>query len=194
MKFIEGKRKKLVAGIILLLLVCAGVWLLAGGSGYMSADVTSSNGSRYAVELPSSMKPANINDNASLQYEDEARGLYVVVIDESKAKIISFGLDYDLDTYMKIASRTLDSAGLYVNKPVTVNGFKALQTEIKGKSKGKEVIYKLTCLESPKFFYQVLLRSEASGYESNSSDMDKITNSFREVDAGFVNDTTVVKK
>lgn len=178
-----------MAGIILLLLVCVGTWLLAGGSGYMSADVTSSNGSRYALEIPSSMKPANINDNASLQYEDEARGLYVVVIDESKAKIISFGLDYDLDTYMKIASRTLDSAGLYVNKPVTVNGYKALQTEIKGKSKGQDVVYKLTCLESPKFFYQVLVRSEASKFDSNNRDMEKITNSFKEVDAGFVNDT-----
>lgn len=154
----------------------------------MHADITSSNGSHYALDLPTGFEPADFVDydsmkyQPSLEYENKARDLHVMVIDESKAKIISFGLDYDLDTYMKIASRQLDSAGLYVNKPMNVNNFKALQTEIKGKVKGKINVYRLTCLETPKFFYQLLLWTSDEKYESNKNDMEKIVGSFKEVD------------
>lgn len=128
------------------------------------------------------MEPARINENASLEYQDENKQLYAVVIDESKAKIISFGLDYDLETYMKIAGRSLDSTGLYLNKSVTINKYKALQTEIKAKLKGKNMVYRLTCIETPRYFYQVLLSSSEDRFESNKDDMEKIVASFKEFD------------
>lgn len=151
----------------------------------MLADVTSSNGARYSMELPKNFIPANFNDTLpemSLQYENVDDGLHALVIDESKAKIISFGLDYDLDTYMKIATRAQDKDGVYVNKPLTINGNKALQTEINETSNGIKKVYKLTCIETQKFFYQVLIWSEEAKYDSNKDVMDKMINSFRESD------------
>lgn len=180
------KRRKILAIVIALLLIVAmTLYWQSLGSKMMLADVTSSNGARYSMELPKNFIPARFNDTLpemSLQYENSDRGLHALVIDESKAKIISFGLDYDLDTYMKIATRAQDKDGVYVNKPLTINGNKALQTEIKETSNGIKKVYKLTCIETQKFFYQVLIWSQEDKFESNKDDMDKMINSFKESD------------
>lgn len=180
--FLGNKRNLISVAVIVLIAIGLVYWLMSKSGGFMPADVNSSNGSHYAVEIPDAMEPARINENASLEYQDENRQLYTVIIDESKAKIISFGLDYDLETYMKIAARTLDSTGLYLNKPATINTYNALQTEIKATVKGKSMIYKLTCIETPKFFYQVLTSTPEDHFESNKDDMEKIVASFKEVD------------
>ncbi|MGL5892493.1 MAG: hypothetical protein ACRC3B_21555, partial [Bacteroidia bacterium] len=130
--------------------------------------------------LPSVMSPAVFNDNASLQYADTKGELYVMVIDESKDKIASFGLDYDLETYMKIALRTLDSTGLYRTTTRTIGNCKALQADVKASFKGKNVVYQLTAIESETSFYQVLIWSLDSRYDSNKTEMEKIIASFRE--------------
>ena len=177
------KRRRIFAFVFFLLAVAAIVlWWLNHGMRYMTTDITSTNGSHYSVLLPNDMQPADprLNENASLEYESKPREIYVMVIDESKAKIISFGLDYDLDTYMKIASRTLDSAGMYVNKPMTINGIHGLQAEIHSTYKGKKVVYRLTCLESSNFFYRFLVWTPEMNYESNRNEIDKIINSFKE--------------
>lgn len=180
--FLGNKRNLVSVAVIVLIAIGLVFWLMNKASGFMPADITSSNGSHYTVQIPDEMEPARINENASLEYQDENRQLYTVVIDESKAKIISFGLDYDLETYMKIAARALDSTGLYLNKPAKINSYNALQTEIKSKVKGKTMVYKLTCIETPRYFYQVLISSAEDRYESNKDDMEKIISSFKELD------------
>jgi hypothetical protein len=178
------KRKKILAIIIALVLITAGILFWHNSrSKMMLANVSSSNGAQYSMELPKSFVPAHFNDTLpemSLQYENADRGLHVLVIDESKAKIISFGLDYDLDTYMKIATRAQDKDGVYVNKPLTINGNKALQTEIKEITNGKKQVYKLTCIETQKFFYQVLVWTDEDKYDSNKDEMEAMINSFKE--------------
>ncbi|MGL5889367.1 MAG: hypothetical protein ACRC3B_05750, partial [Bacteroidia bacterium] len=90
-------RKSLLAVLVVVLVAAAAAfWLMNRPSPRMSAVIDSMNGSHYALELPSVMSPAVFNDNASLQYADTKGELYVMVIDESKDKIASFGLDYDL--------------------------------------------------------------------------------------------------
>ncbi len=178
------KRRKILIIIISLLLIgtVAFFWLLHGHK-MVNASVTSSNGARYSVDLPMGFVPAHFNDTLpemSLQYEDPNRGLHILVIDESKAKIISFGLDYDLETYMKIATRAQDKDGIYVNNPLTINGNKASQTEIKETMLGVKKIYKLTCIETNKYFYQMLIWSDEAKFDSNKKDIEKMVYSFKE--------------
>jgi hypothetical protein len=177
------KKTLLSVGIFMVLATAVVLWLMSREGRYMTAEVNSTNGSHYGMLIPSTMEPAGFDENASFQYEDKQRELYALVIDESKAKIISFDLDYDLETYMKIASHILDSAGMYVNKPLTINGNKALQTDIKKKLNNQSVIYRLTVVETPKYYYQLLAWTTDSRYESNKDDMDKIISSFREIES-----------
>jgi hypothetical protein len=176
-----ANRRPLISVVIVIILAIAVVfWLMSREQKFMPATVESSNGSTYSLLLPDRMEPAHFGDNASLQYEDRNAELYTMIIDESKAKIISFDLDYDLETYMKISSHTIDSAGVYVNKPLEINGNKALQTEIRKKINGKDIVYRLTCIETPKYFYQLLVWTIASRYDSNKEEMDTIISSFKE--------------
>jgi hypothetical protein len=177
------QRRKILFLIISILLVLGIIfWWMMRGQKMMDADVTASNGSHYAMQLPGDMLPAHFNDSAaSLEYESENRELSIEVVSDSKAKIISFGLDYDLDTYMKIATRQIDPQGLYVNKSITINGLKSLQTEITQKNKKNQNIhYKLTCIETPRYFYMISIYTTDQHFESNRNDMEKMVNSFKE--------------
>jgi hypothetical protein len=179
----QKRRKVLIAIIALLLIIAFALFWKFRMSGEMPTAIKSSNGAFYSLDLPRGFVPARFNDTLpemSLQYENPGRDLHILVIDDSKAKIISFGLDYDLDTYMKIATRALDKDGVYVNKPVTINGNKAMQTEIRLTSNGVKKVYKLTCIETQKFFYQLLTWTGEDKFDSNKDDMDKMVNTFKE--------------
>ena len=171
-------------GILIAVLLVAGafLWLyLSSANNKMKAAIASSNGSNYTLELPQDMQPANFNADASFQYRSEAGDYSCIVIDDSKEKIASYGLDYDLETYMKIATRKLDSAGLYVNTSMEVNGMKAMQATIKGKKEGIPTNYILTCIETPSYYYQLVCWSPESKFGTNKDVLESIIQSFTEV-------------
>jgi|SRR5665213_2265293 len=179
------KRRKILFVILFFLLVGGIVFFfLMRRHKTMDAEIKASNGSHYEMKLPGDFTPSHTNDSAaSLEYGNAKRQFYVEVMSDSKAKIISFGLDYDLETYMKISTRQLDDEGLYVNTPITINGYQALQTEIIPKKKNtKNIHYKLTCIETPRFFYRVITYTPDNFLEANKSDMNLMVNSFNEVD------------
>ncbi|HTL80629.1 MAG TPA: hypothetical protein VL651_02930 [Bacteroidia bacterium] len=186
MKLYNNKRTLYFTMLLILLVAAFLLYWKYFSHRVINAKITSSNGSMYAIDLPSDFEPASFTDvdslkyQPSLEYESKPKDLHIMIIDDSKAKILSFGLDYDLDTYMKIASRSIDSAGMHLNKSITINGNNAIQTEIRGKSKGVEMVYDLTCIETQKYFYQVLIWSSEDKYNSNKDDMSAIINSFKE--------------
>lgn len=177
-------------GILFALLLIVGLigWLIYMNSGnLMDVKVASSNGSNYSLQVPPEMKPGYFNDNASFQYTNETANYSFMVIDDSKEKIASFGLDYDLDTYMKIATRSLDSAGMYVNTKIEVSKMPALQATIKGKRDGAETTFILTCVETPRFYYQLVCWSPSDKFELNKPALEGIINSFTEENPQPVN-------
>jgi hypothetical protein len=174
-------RFRLIVLIVLLLLAGAVAWMIwSNRNAPLKVDVDSSNGSNYHLEVPPDMKPVYHNANASFQYHSEADEITVMVIDDSKEKIASFGLDYDLDTYMKIATRSLDSAGMYVNSSITVNDVNALQATIKGTREGKPSTFVLTAIETPSFYYQLVCWTPSDRFDKNKARIDSIISSFRE--------------
>jgi hypothetical protein len=176
-----SRRVRLV--LLLVLLLAGGViawmiWLYRNEP--LKVAVDSSNGSNYYLEVPPDMKSAYYNDNASFQYHSDADNITVMVIDDSKEKIASFGLDYDLDTYMKIATRSLDSAGMYVNSSITLNDVNALQATIKGTREGEPSTFILTAIETPSFYYQLVCWTPTDKFEVNKPKMEAIISSFHE--------------
>jgi hypothetical protein len=177
-------------GLLILFVLVAGViiwFVIADRNAGIKASVASANGSNYSLQLPGEMIPDNLNDNASIQYSDASSGISFFVIDDSKEKIASFGLDYDLETYMKISTRTLDSAGLHVNSRIEIGKHPALQTEIEGKRTGVNSKFILTCIETPTFYYRLVIWSPAEKFEANKADMLAIIQSFSEENGGIKN-------
>lgn len=171
-------------GILIAMILLAGflVWLVFFCKDNMvDAHVESASGAKYVLVIPPDMESTYFNnDNASFQYRSEPGDYSMMVIDDSKEKIASFGLDYDLDTYMKIATRSLDSAGMYVNTKMEVNGMDALQATVQGKRDGVASAFILTCVETPTFYYQLVCWTPADKYEANKTAMEGIINSFKE--------------
>lgn len=171
-------------GLLIAIILVAGflVWLaFFYEGGMMKAEVESAGGAKYSLQIPPDMQPAYFNnDNAAFQYHSETGNYSMMVIDDSKEKIASFGLDYDLDTYMKIATRTLDSAGMYVNAKIEVNGMDALQATVQGKRDGVPTAFILTCVETPTFYYQLVCWTPADKFEVNKAVMEGMINSFAE--------------
>lgn len=144
-------------------------------------QVESASGGCYSLEVAPDMESAYFgNDKAAFQFQSAKDNYSMMIIDDSKENIASFGLDYDLETYMKIATRTLDSAGLYVNSSIEVNGVKALQATVQGKRDGVATTFILTCLESPTFYYQLICWTPADKFEANKPILEALINSFKE--------------
>jgi len=174
-------RTRIGIGLLILLLTGALAWIIIlDRDALLKTSVASANGSNYKLELPGDMLPDQLNDNASVQYSDATTGISLFIIDDSKEKIASFGLDYDLETYMKISTRTLDSVGLHVNSRIDIDGHPALQTEIEGKRKSENCKFILTCIETPTFYYRFVVWSPSDRFESNKSAMEAIIQSFSE--------------
>lgn len=145
---------------------------------------------QYSLDLPESMIPAHFNDNATLQYKDSVRELYVVALAEPKKTIAAHGLVYDLDLYSRIAMRRIDStandSAKFKPEPVTINGLKGLRgvfkrVELMGKKEPQEILREITIVESPTHFYQIEIWTLASWEKRNRADIDAIRNSFKEV-------------
>jgi hypothetical protein len=66
---------------------------------------------KYTLQLPSYLEPANFTKDASLQVQNTEKEFYLMVLDEDKAQFKQYGLDYDLNTYFKVAANKYDSAG-----------------------------------------------------------------------------------
>ena len=170
-------------GIVIAVVLIGGfiAWMIYVNRGnMMDVKVASANGSNYSLELPPDMKHAQYNGNASFQYHSDALDISYLIIDDSKEKIASFGLDYDLDTYMKIATRTLDSAGLYVNSSITINDVKALQATIQGTRDTIANTYILTTVETERYYYQLVCWTPTAKFDVNKPAMEAMINSFRE--------------
>ena len=168
--------------VIALLLVAGGVaWMIySNKDNLMDVMVDSSGGGHYSLQLPPDMVPAYFNDNASFQYQSEDGSRAFIIIDDSKEKIASYGLDYDLDTYMKIASRALDSAGMYVNTSTEINGIKALQATIQGSRQGVPTTFILTTLETSRYYYQLICWSPTEQFEANEPVLENMLGTFHE--------------
>ena len=142
---------------------------------------------QYSVLIPEYLTPAaGMHQQASLQYQNEEKEIYVLVINESKADMQAYDLNYDIDTYYKnIVStpflETLKNGKVSIPGRQEINGNKALVAEITGVLNGIDVYYKMAVIETNKKFYQVLTWTRADRKEKYEKDLFKIIESVKEI-------------
>lgn len=142
---------------------------------------------KYAIQLPDYMQPATeLHTDASLQYKNEEKDIYTIVIDENKNEMKNYNLKYSLDTYFKaVASQPFVEAIEHskMTAPVKkqINGSSAMVAEITGDINENPVYYKLAVIETTNSFYQILTWTSAGNKESFSKDIDQTIDSFKEL-------------
>ncbi|MFI5150388.1 MAG: hypothetical protein ACHQRM_11695 [Bacteroidia bacterium] len=136
---------------------------------------------KYALQLPSYLEPGNFSKDASLQYQNTDREFYIMMIDEDKTSFAQYGLDYDLNTYTKVAIAKYDSTGKIIPQRIRIGKDSARVADIPGSINGNDVFFKTVTIESPTRFYKINISMMGRDKEKYAPDVERILNSFREL-------------
>ncbi|MNK10907.1 hypothetical protein D3C87_289400 [compost metagenome] len=149
----------------------------------------------YTMELPLSFTKANdLNDGASLQYQNTFKELYVIVIDEPKTELIkalkknSLETTYnnDLKGYSELIVDGMDASIAVEKLPdfkdTTINGLNARLLSFEGLTSGNRVYWKLAFIEGNNNYHQIMIWTKAENQKKYEKEMAAIINSFKETD------------
>ena len=148
---------------------------------------------KYTLDLPSFLnKTDDLNKAASLQYKNEMREFYVLVMDEPKENFHEVlnegGLDYerDLNGYSEILAKDIaESSAIEITpklQKTTINNLNARLLNFEGVVNGVNVYWKIAYIEGKNRYYQILTWTLPEKKEKNAEAMDAIINSFKETD------------
>ena len=145
----------------------------------------------YAVELPSYLSESKqLNDDASLQYQNIFKELYIIVIDENKKEMESSlsdnGLDEiysnDFEGYTELLSTNLASNVAMKNKTekdTLINSLQAKILKFEGKVEDINVFYEVVYINGIDDYYQVMTWTLLEKKSEFEPIMDKMIQSFR---------------
>jgi hypothetical protein len=150
----------------------------------------------YEIRIPDYMKSTTeLNDEASLQYQNMFKEAYIVILDELKADVISTfqstGQYSDslspVQNYSKVQSGFLDQTMTILKKTeaqsIMINGLNAEVLEIDGEVEGipEPITYFLTFVEGKEKIYMIMEWTLQSRKEKYRSTFNKSIKSFREI-------------
>ncbi len=145
---------------------------------------------QYSVDLPSFLSEAeNLNDEASLQYQNLLKEFYVLVIDEPKQAFANAierqDINADLDGYSDVILKNLRASiqnGVFSEiENIKIGGLNARTFSVTGTVEGIEIYYEFAQIEGKKQFYQILIWTEPKRLDKHQTEMKKIINSFKEL-------------
>lgn len=150
---------------------------------------------RYTIEVPVSLtKTKSLNEEASLQYQDNLNDLYLIVIDEPKTTFtkaleknsLETAYKHDLEGYSKLITDGMESSITIKKFPdfeeTTINGLKARLLSFEGLSSGYKVYWKLAFIEGNDTYYQIMVWTQADKRKKFEKEMTAIIDSFKETD------------
>ncbi len=152
---------------------------------------------RFSVVLPSFLTKTNdLNDDASLQYQNERREFYIAVIEESFEEVDTaieyyekeenIGYKNTLEDYKKMTlddyKTQLTNAEMFNTKDTVVNNMQAITTHLRGTINGVDIFYSIGIFKGKTRYYQANSWTLASNENLYKDDLDKIIYSIKEVE------------
>lgn len=157
------------------------------------AQLVNINGD-YSMMIPKHLKTTTeLNDQASLQYQDIYKELYIIVIDESKEEFIKTFKDLDeyddkksaernyREVQMKTMAEKLTIETTPEVKKANIGGLESEIVDFIGMSEGiaEKIYYKFAFIDGKDNMYMVMAWTLASNKDKNSEEMDAMLNSFK---------------
>lgn len=149
---------------------------------------------RYTISLPPFVKETSeLNEDASLQYQNTLREFYVVVIDESKAEFEKALSDNDLNDlypqnikgYSELLLFSMEQAieikSKSVLKDTIINNQPSKILTIKGRVEGTDIFYSIGFVQGVKRYYQIITWTLQNKEKEHAGLMKKIIASFKEI-------------
>lgn len=158
------------------IILCLSVWSCTNDEAFHNVQVND----LYSIDLPMYLdSTAEFNADASLQYVNKDKAVYIMVIDQDKAEWDS---KVSIDEYFDLVSAQFvrDTADAFLPDIREVNGLKSLQTEATGMENTHKIYYKLAVVESNSHFYQILAWTLLKQKEEYAGDLQRVIDSFEE--------------
>jgi hypothetical protein len=149
---------------------------------------------QYSVDLPAFMsRGSDLNENASLQFQNVQKELYIIVIEDLKVDLgkslieNQLTADYsdDLKGYSKliwgnfIQSMEVDEQS--EQRDTIINGLPSRLLDIQGTNDGVKAFFKFALIEGKSNYYQLLVWTLPEKKQEFSSKMTRMIQSFREL-------------
>ena len=142
----------------------------------------SSDGKFQITVPPGWLENSSLNVRASIGAANTLQETYVIVMTEDKS---DFSSHMSLDSFTEITRTSMMSnlkspdASPPINMPI--NGNPGRQYMLKGETKGMNIAYLITTVETSSNFHQVITWTLRSRIDRNQSTLQDVTESFREV-------------
>lgn len=137
-------------------------------------------GEQYSLDVPTYLsKTTEFNPEASLQYINVDKAVYIMVIDQSKSELEATGVEVTLKDYFDLA--TLQFETFEAPDQRTIHGMNAIQTEAVGFMNTHHVFYKMAIVESETHFYQILAFTLLEQKEQYAKELQNMIDSFEEL-------------
>ncbi|QYJ69257.1 hypothetical protein [Flavobacterium litorale] len=150
---------------------------------------------KYSIDIPKMLsKATDLNEDASLQYQNTFRELYVIVIDESKREYENVIVDSyleeaygnNLNGYSKLVvegiEREIVLDSLPKLKDITINGMKAKTFATTGEVDAVRGYWNITFIEGRNNYYQVMSWTLPDNIEKYEDIINDMRNSFKDTD------------
>lgn len=149
---------------------------------------------KYSLTVPSSLKErSDLNDDASLQYGNSQKELYIIVIDETKHEVYEALKEYELSSYyskdihgftqLMLDGFELETPSMRKSEVLffTINRLPAKLITIKATVDNIDAFYSVAYIEGENRYYQITSWTLSENEYKHKDAMRRMINSFREL-------------
>jgi len=140
----------------------------------------------YYLSIPDYMsKTRNLNNDASLQYENKVKEAYTIVIEDSKEELEELGMIYQnaeefYDDFIKTYSKAVEDAKTKEPKNFTIDGNAFTQGELTYVSDSVNIYMLATVVETKTNFYKILSWTTKENKDKLKDDFIAIAKTLRD--------------
>lgn len=146
----------------------------------------------YSIDIPSYLnKTDDLNDEASLQYQNEDEELYIIILDENKKEFMeavnelledeTISDEEILDVYAYLQFTTFATDEDYDSslEYLEINGLNARELDVIDYMEDYTVFYKMACYEGKDNLYFLVSWTTSDNKDRLNPDLQNIINSFK---------------
>jgi hypothetical protein len=139
-----------------------------------------SNDGKITVTVPGTWtKLPGLNKQASLQFGNKSKEVYLIVITDAKADLDNFTLEKHHQQTRDRMLQRMKNASATEPISLTINDHPALQDELTGTEKGTNVVFLHTTVDDGDHFQQILAWTLKSRWQKENQLLGEVTASFR---------------
>jgi len=124
------------------------------------------------------VKRTDLNQKASLQAAYNSKDMYVMVLSEPKSAVPNMTLQQHHQTTRDHILKQMTNSSATEPAPSTIDNHPALQDELSGTDRGKNIVFLHTTVDEGESFQQILAWTTKWHWAKQNGELREVTNSF----------------